>query len=150
MKIFKGLFIFFIALIPTIIFTVIGIVFSFIFHLVVFKWNTGLKKSGTYFFNMGVGIDKFANISMSPLFNLIMFNKNCGFAFLFGDANDTISYILALNFYTKNLNSFGVFWANFLNFVDEDHMKKAIENKIEKDQEAVERLKTNSWIIQAA
>jgi len=150
MKIFKGLFIFFIALIPTIIFTVIGIVFSFIFHLVVFKWKTGLKKSGTYFFKMGLGIDQFANISMSPLFNLIMFKKNSSSVYFFGDEDDTISYILALNFYSKNLNGFGTFWANFLNFVDEDHLKKAIENKRIKDQEAIERLKTNLWTTLAA
>jgi len=150
MKIFKGIFIFLIALIPTTIFTVIGIVFSFIYHVIIFKWNTGLKKSGTYFFKMGVGIDQFANISMSPLFNIIMFKKNCISAFFFGDEDDTISYILALNFYSKNLNGFGMFWANFLNFVDGDHLKKAIENKRKKDQEAVERLKTNLWTTLAA
>ena len=54
--------------------------------------------------------------------------------------DDTLSYVIAMNHKIGSLNKFGLFWANFLNKVDKDHLKKAIINKYYRDLEAYRRL----------
>lgn len=138
MKLFKGVLIFFIALIPTVIFSILGIAFSFVYHLLTLKWKQGLLRSGAYFYQMGLAIDQFGNVSMHPLFNLIMVKRKLKFH-PFGDEDDTLSYVFAMNYNQNTLNKFGLFWANFLNFVDKNHLEKALINKIKRDKEAFDR-----------
>ncbi len=148
MKLIKGVFIFFVALIPTVFFTIIGIVFGFIYFVFTFKWETGLLKSGAYFYKMGLAIDQFGNVSMHPLFNVIMVKRQFNFH-PFGDEDDTISYVIAMNHKNDTLSQFGKFWAWFLNFVDSNHLEKALINKIKRDREAYLRYKNyKTWDIQ--
>ena len=142
-----GIFLFFVALFPTAFFTPLGALYSLVYYLVTGKWITGLKAFDDYFYNMALSIDQFANTNLHPLLNVIMItkeSKKIGKAYMFGDADDTLSYCIAENFYNKNLTKFGMFWAKFLNFVDSKgggHLFKTMCIKEQRDFEAYLRHK---------
>jgi len=61
---------------------------------------------------------------------------------LFGNEDDTVSYVLADNYVRDTLSSFGGYWAKFLDSADKDHLKKSIVNKINSDKLARHRTET--------
>ena len=132
----KGLILFFVALIPTVVLTVVYLPFTIVYHILTLKLVTGLKRSGEYFYQMALSIDQFANVSLQTPLNLLMHKDG----HLFGDEDDTVSYCIAMNSNIGTLTKFGKFWAWFLNFVDTDHLNKAIINKRKRDFEALKRL----------
>ena len=128
-----GFILFLIALIFTTIFTVIWAPISMLYHIFTLKWKSGIKEINLYFYQLAIIIDVFANESLQTAMNFTMIkgeNK-----FLFGnDDRDTLSYIIAINERRGTLTRFGRFWAWFLDFVDKDHLKKAIEFKEDRYQ----------------
>lgn len=65
----------------------------------------------------------------------------------FGDEDDTLSYVFAMNKERGSLNKFGLFWAWLLDTIDTDHLKKAIEGKNKRDIEAIYRLQAHGYVI---
>lgn len=125
-----GFVLFIIAFIFTSLLTILWAPISVIYHLITFKWKTGAKAVNLYFYQLALIIDVFANESLATLLNFVMIK---GDKFLFGtDDRDTLSYVIAINYRRDTLTSFGLFWANFLDFVDKDHLEKAITYKIER------------------
>lgn len=140
----KGVILFIIALVPTVFFTVIGMVLSTAYYLIRLKWRSGWQSISQYFYQMALSIDQFANVSLQHIWNRIMIKRKLNF-FRFGHEDDTISYCLARNRNRGTLSAFGKFWAWFLDFVDKDHLDKAINNKIEQDKIAALRLNINEY-----
>lgn len=142
-----GILLFIIALFPTAFLTPLGALYSLGYYLFTGKWTTGLKAFDEYFYNMALSIDQFANTNLHPLLNIVMVTKvsrKKGTNYVFGDADDTLSYCIAENFYNKNLSKFGMFWAKFLNFVDSKeggHLFKTMCIKEQRDFEAYLRHK---------
>ena len=134
----KGIVLFFVALILTTILTVFYIPLTIVYHLFTLKFLKGFNRVGEYFHQMALSIDQFANVSLQTPLNLLMIKGEQ--KHLFGDEDDTVSYIIARNYYLNSLTKFGMFWAWFLNFVDTDHLDKAIDNKYKRDLEAYNRL----------
>ena len=64
----------------------------------------------------------------------------------FGNKDDSLSYVVAMNDKKKTSSKFGMFWVWLLEIIDPGHMAKAIENKILHDKEALERLKDQGLI----
>lgn len=127
---------FVVALIPTFFITVISIVISFFYYLFSFNWQLGLSKLGDYFSAMALSIDQFANVSIqSPLRWLLIidYKRKSKKFYDFGNEDDTVSYVIAMNKELKSLSKFGLFWAWFLDFVDTNHLGKTLENKRKKD-----------------
>lgn len=92
---------------------------------------------------MALSIDQFANVSIEKPLKWLLIKKvyrATGLFYNFGNEDDTISYVIAVNYYELKLNKHGKFWAWFLNFVDKDHLKKAIKNREVKDLEAWNRI----------
>ena len=143
-RFFVGLILFFVAWVPTIILTIIVSVFTFFYYLILFKWKSGISKFGDHLHGMALSIDQTANNSLSPLLNLIMVKSEYH---PFGDEDDTLSYVIAINWRRGTLTGFGTFWAKLLIWIDyaakregTDHLAKAIANKNKRDREALERL----------
>ena len=136
----KGIFLLFIALVSTLIVSILSIVISLVYYLFSFNWQLGLLKFGEYAYKMALSIDQFANVSVQNLLNWLLIRKGNIDFYSFGDEDDTVSYVIAMNQRMLSLNNFGKFWAWFLDFVDKDHLKKTIKNKDKRDLEAWNRI----------
>ena len=136
----KGIFLLFIALFSTLIISILSIVISLVYYLFSFNWQLGLSKFGEYAYKMALSIDQFANVSVQNLLNWLLIRKGNINFYSFGDEDDTVSYVIAMNQRMLSLNNFGKFWAWFLDYVDEDHLKKTIKNKDKRDLEAWNRI----------
>ncbi len=91
---------------------------------------------------MSLSIDQFGNSSCSTTLQLLLTKP---IAHPFGDEDDTASYVIAQNRELGTLTKFGRFIAWILEKLDKDHLNKAILNKIERDKEAVQRIKENKY-----
>ena len=136
----KGLFLLFIALVSTLIISILSIIISLVYYLFSFNWQLGLSKFGEYAYKMALSIDQFANVSVQNLLNWLLIRKGNIDFYSFGDEDDTVSYVIAMNQRMLSLNNFGKFWAWFLDFVDKNHLKKTIKNKEKRDLEAWNRI----------
>lgn len=124
-----GFILFLVALLPTVLLTLIWTPISVVYHLVTLKWKNGSKALSKYFYQLAIIIDVFANESLETPLNWLMLNKQPN-PFLFGgNDRDTLSYVIAMNKESGTLSRFGNMWARFLNKVDKNHLAKAIENK---------------------
>lgn len=154
----KGLMLFFIAVFGTSIMFLFSTIFSIIYYLVHFwKVKEAYGKIDKFFYDMAHSVDQFGNVNCQNLFNHVMIKRTHRKAVKdtstydhaiyhrFGDVDDTISYILADNKVKGALSPFGSFWGKFLDFVDKDHLQKAIVNKIKEDKKAKSRL-TYKWV----
>ncbi len=168
----KGFLLFIVAVFGVTFSFLIATTFSLFYYLTHFwKVKQAYNKISDYFLNMALSLDQFGNVNNKDFFNFIMIKKKnrkvIGEDYRdyynsktnkvereyitlydyheFGDEDDTISYVIAMNYQRNSLNKFGVFWANFLNFVDKDHLKKAIVIKYYRDIEANRRLEKNNF-----
>lgn len=89
----------------------------------------------TYFYKVALSIDQHANVVGMDILNDTMLKDDSRARWIyghkwvvFGNEDFTISYVLAANQRINNLTWFGEFWAWFLDFVDKDHLKKALQN----------------------
>lgn len=136
----KGLFLLFIALVSTLIISILSIIISLVYYLFSFNWQLGLSKFGEYAYKMALSVDQFANVSVQNLLNWLLIKKGNVNFYTFGDEDDTVSYVIAINKRMLSLNNFGKFCAWFLDFVDKEHLNKSIKNKEKRDLEAWNRI----------
>jgi hypothetical protein len=116
---------------------VVNSVFVPLYYVFSFKWRQGVKQLDDWFAKLALSVDQFGNVFCASLFNTILIKKN---GIKYGDEDDTISYITALNRNKGTLKTCGVFLAGILEAIDKGHLDKSIYNKQQKDLEAVQRL----------
>ena len=148
-----SLLLFCLATIPAAVLTIVVLPFSLIYYIATFKWNSGIDKFSKHLHGIALSADQFANKSLAPLLNLIMVITKYDFHH-FGDEDDTLSYVIAVNYSEGSLSMFGMFWAKLLLFVDykakrkgSNHLEQAIYNKKLRDIEAYERLERQGFLI---
>mgnify|MGYP000287596803 FL=1 len=83
-----------------------------------------LFHGGTRLHYIAILIDQTANVLFGPFLNDTM--QQDGYEF--GHYNETISKVLGINKALNTLTKFGRFWADFLNWLDENHVEKAASN----------------------
>lgn len=141
-----GLILFIVSLILVGLVTAISFVVTPIYYIVTLKFISGSKQLDKWFGLMALSFDQFGNVTCSKVLNLTMLNKHPErLPMGFGDEDDTVSYVLAINEKRDTLSLFGKFIVKVLNFLDKNHMDKAINNKREKDEDAVFRSKYNMY-----
>jgi hypothetical protein len=74
---------------------------------------------------INIGIDQIGNVLLSPFLNKFCLIKDKG-ATKFGRITETISYVLAVNYFTNNLTPFGLWLVNILEYIDKNHMEKSL------------------------
>jgi hypothetical protein len=141
-KFMQGLTLFIIALILTFIFTAISFVVNPIYHLINFKWQTGINRMGEWLKNLAISIDQFGNVSSATILNFTLRKKG---GIDFGEIDDTISYVLGRNYYHKSLTIIGKIIVFILHLIERDHVKKAVMLKVEDDQEALIRIQEGKY-----
>lgn len=137
-----GLILLIIAVILTGIVFAINIIVQPIYYIFTFKWKQGSIKLNEWYYTMALSVDQFGNVATSTLLQLILTKK---LNHPFGNPDDTVSYVIALNRRDGYLTGWGRFFARVLDKIDKNHLQKAIENKYKSDLEAVERIKQNKY-----
>ena len=79
-----------------------------------------------HFYNIALSIDQLANVVYRDIFKLLFITKNSTFDF--GNADHTVSYVIAVNKRDGTLTIFGYFIGWILDAIDKDHLKKALKN----------------------
>ena len=77
-----------------------------------------------YFFSTALNIDKFACREFRTLWNRCLVETS--FYHSFGNNDETISYCLGINKTLNTLSKTGIFLCAVLNFLDQDHVEKAV------------------------
>ena len=121
-----------------------GILITGILAPITFVWiwiAYGLKEALKYYGDIALSIDQTGNVYLKEALNRWTTGKNVN-EYHYGDEDDTISYVTAMNFYKGNSNKFGKGIGKLLDFAEKDHLKKSIVYKYKRDLEAVERLRS--------
>ena len=114
-----GLILFIVAQVTVPVFNLLGLVYS------LFRWKS-LKEYDKYLEDVAISKDQLSNTVMRYLFNDIMIKKG---GYPYGDPDQTLSYVFGKNKQLKKLTWFGMFWANFLNKLDKNHVEDAVVNE---------------------
>lgn len=86
------------------------------------------KLSNEYFLQTAIDIDRFGNHNFRTLLNLTL-QKN---GYEFGNVNETISSALGKNKRDKTLTTTGVFVCKILDYLDDNHSLKSINDNYNK------------------
>lgn len=92
------------------------------------NWLTVAYKYGLsndYFMQTAIDIDKFGNRNFRTLLNYTLIKKT---GYKFGDVRETISSVLGKNKIAGTLTKKGIILCNILDFLDENHCIKSINN----------------------
>ncbi len=141
-----------------------SLVFTPIYYLITLKWKTGGKKLNRYFYLCALAVDQLGNRLTSEVLNVTLLKKRAG-DFLevnkedeildtqlidwpgmeFGEVDDTISYVLGVNYYTGNLTKVGLFLVRLLNILEKYHVERALCYKYLTDLDGALRLHTDFY-----
>lgn len=75
-----------------------------------------------YFYNVALSIDQLGNAMGCIIMNDVLLTKNS--KYLFGNVDDTISYVLGMNY---NANTLTIFGKLIVFFLSRKHVQKAVE-----------------------
>ena len=117
-----------------------GLLFSIYYGIRTFKPTGFAIYLSDLFYSVALGIDKIGNVILAALLNRVMLHRRHR-AYLFGDINDTISRVLALNlplkydkYQFKNKGSRKLTWGGWylvciLEWIDPGHMEKSLKGR---------------------
>ena len=141
-----GVILFIVSLILVGIVTAISFVVTPIYYIITFKWKNGSKQLNKWFGLMALSFDQFGNVTCKKVLDLTMLNSKLDYLSMkFGEEDDTVSFVLAINEVRGSLSAFGKFIVKVLDLLDKNHIAKAIENKKEKDADGAFRNKYNLY-----
>lgn len=87
-------------------------------------------------------MDQFGNVCNKETLRILLTKRD---GHLFGDEDDTVSYVIGRNKYKKKLTWFGRRIEAILNKCEKDHCTVAINKKIDRDKEASLRAATENY-----
>ena len=128
---------FIIALVLVIGLGVIFLPLTFIYYLVTLKWKEGFKAFERWILKIAKSLDQLGNVLCSVPFKYIFLKKGVDWL---EDEDLTVSYVIAIMKNEGKLSIVGRFLAWLLDFLDKDHLKKAIENQRKNDLKACNRI----------
>lgn len=133
----KNLLLLITSIVLTTIVGVISIVFTPVYYLITFEWRSGLKQLDQWFWRLALSIDQTGNVLCGSTLKVMMTRE---YGHPFGDEDDTVSYVLGRNKCKDALTILGRGVVRILGWIEKDHVDIAIYKKIEKDQQARNRL----------
>lgn len=105
------------------LFSFIGIFYALI--RISLNPRLGWHHAKVYMMNVAISVDQLGNAEQGVLYNDIMLKRSSKDWFGFPD--ETLSSVFGKNKRSNTLTKFGLFWANFLNKIEKQHVEKAIE-----------------------
>jgi len=140
-----GLILFIISLILLGLLCATSWIFTPCYYLLRFKWIDGLFNLNSHFKKLAISIDRFGNISCGAQLRLMFLKRKCENEYRFGNENETVSYVLAINQVRGNLSWIGKLMVDLLDEFDDGHMEKAIYIQKQRDELAKNRLDNNLY-----
>ena len=122
-----GVLLFIIALVLSVVLYPLGLVYSFIKLIALFRFKSALKHIDDIFYMCAVLIDVMGNVFMKHVFNDLLIKKG---GLDFGNPTKTISFVLGANKHKGKLTKLGKFVADVLNKIEKNHVEKAYKNGI--------------------
>jgi hypothetical protein len=116
---------FFVAVILLATVGVYGLLFSIVFSVFHYAKHSFIKFWADTIYAINIGIDQIGNVLLAVFLNrFCLYNAH---TYPFGKVKQTISHVLAVNFYACNIKPFGHFIIKILLFFDPDHLNKSIK-----------------------
>jgi 8-oxo-dGTP diphosphatase len=107
-------------------FLVVGMLYAFLSYLFSLRFKKYWNKVSTYFRSCAIAIDQLGNVFCAELFNDLLIKDD---STPFGDEDETISSVLGKNQQKNNLTKLGSALNALLDFIDDNHSIKSIENE---------------------
>ena len=102
-----------------------GLVYGLYYSIRHFNKRELLKYWVELIYSINLGIDQIGNVLLGTFLNKFCL-INTGTKNKFGKVRETISYVLAVNYFSLNLTSFGKKIVFILDYLDKDHMAKSL------------------------
>lgn len=117
-KILINIVLFFVATFLLLTLGIYGLIYGLI--LTIFTNGGVIKFWGDTLYQLNVGIDQLGNVMLSVFLNSYMLKEYK--IYPFGNVNQTISHVLAVNhLHHNNCTNFGIWLINVLEFIDPGH-----------------------------
>ena len=133
---------FIIALVLVFILGPVSFVLSFFYYLITLKWKKGIREFERFSLDLAVSLDQFGNVVCKNLFSITLTK---GPSYTFGNPDETVSFVIAINKRRGTLNKVGIFLGKVLDFMDKDHLTKAIEKQKDNDRFGGDRYQSNHY-----
>jgi hypothetical protein len=102
-----------------------GAVYAFFFTVFRYPKYSFINFWADTIYAINIGIDQIGNVLLAVFLNrFCLYNAH---AYPFGKVKQTISHVLAVNFYACNIKPLGHFIIKILLFFDPDHLTKSIK-----------------------
>jgi len=116
-------------------------------HIVVWLYRNEeesiAKKLSKYYKQIAISNDQAGNTYLQHMLNDIFIYKEKGY--LYGNPDDTISYVTGMNWKLKTLRPAGKLFAFFLNLFERDHIQKTIDYYTPKEGETYWQYLKRAW-----
>jgi 8-oxo-dGTP diphosphatase len=94
----------------------------------------GIKEVDLHYFTMAVANDQYGNVFLAPIMNRWFITKN---GYKFGNPDETISFVIAINFALGELRPRGLDLYILLEKIDKGHAVKSIEKELLRAKERI-------------
>lgn len=140
-----GFLLFLVSIILSAVLFAVSLVFTPVYYIITLKWGSGTRKLNAYFYQCAIGVDQLGNRLCSEVLNTtLLIQKDSDrpnwSGMLFGDIDETVSYVLGVNYYSDNLNKVGLIIVKILNKLESYHIQRALCMKYLNDIDAGVRL----------
>lgn len=105
---------------------IVAVIFG-LFSIPLMIIYTALDSILDVFYTLAIVIDMGGNVAGANLFNDILIVKD---GYQFGNRKETISSVLGKNKHDNTLKPLGRWLANTLDFIDENHCLRSIDNNV--------------------
>ena len=103
---------------------VYGLVYGLVYSLIHYSKVNFIRFCADTAYSINIGVDQIGNVLLA-----VFLNRTCLIdqtVYPFGQVDQTISHVLAVNYFRFNLTSFGFWIVKTLEFFDKNHMNKSI------------------------
>lgn len=124
-RLFVNIILFFVAVFLLSTIGVFGLIYGLYHSIVNYAKTQFISYWVDVIYLINVGIDQIGNVMLAPFLNrfCLVDDKE---ATKFGSITETISYVLAVNYFTNYLSKFGLRIVSVLEYIDKNHMEKSL------------------------
>lgn len=122
-KIIINILLFFISIFLLSTIGTLGLIYTLIYSVLNFKILNIINYWGDILYSINVGIDQIGNVLLGTFLNeFALIDKG----YDFGKVDQTISHVIAINYFNNNLTKFGLFIAYVLEKIDKGHLEDSL------------------------
>ena len=101
-----------------------GLLYGIVYSLLHYSKVNFIRFCADTAYSINVGIDQIGNVLLAVFLNSTCIVDKTNYPF--GEVDQTISHVLAVNYFNFNLTSFGFWIVKTLKYFDKNHMNKSL------------------------